>query len=262
MSGAELDTDATPAPRGLEFLVVNPNTHAAVTALIDRQVQLALPPGVTALTRAVDWGTPSIETRIDAAIAAVALLDTLSKDAGMHGVLVAAFGDPGLLAARELLDVPVVGIGESALAEACDLGRFAILTIQPASVPLVRELVCANRCEDKCLAIEAIPVSVLDAANPAHVRDRLIDQGILLTRNHRVDAIVLGGAPLGVHAKELSTLLGVHCVDPLAAGIMQLARTAAHRPTGWRQFDRNHLQRKPFQGPFGFLHHLNKVLWP
>lgn len=262
VSSGRQGMSASASVRHPELLVVNPNTNAAVTALIDRQVRRALPGSATARTRAVDWGTPSIETRIDAAIAAVALLDALSRETGMHGVLVAAFGDPGLLAARELLDMPVVGIGEAALAQASDLGSFAILTIQPASVPLVRELVRANRCEDRCLGIEAVPVSVLDAASPDAVRDRLAEFGLRLTRSLQVDSVVLGGAPLGVHAEDLSDLLRVPCIDPMAAGIARLASIVSEKASGHRDPAYGHLQRKPFEGRFSFLEHLNKALWP
>lgn len=244
-----------------ELLVLNPNTNAAVTALIEQRVQRALPTGRGARTRAVDWGAPSVETRIDAAVATMAVLDALAHERRAQGVLVAAFSDPGLLAARELMDVPVVGIGESSLIRARELGSFAILTIQPASVPLVEELVQRNRCENECLGIHAVSVSVIDAANPGAVRDLLATSAIELTRKLRVDSVVLGGAPLGVHADHLSELLGVLCIDPIEAGVHRLSDLVARQPSGHRASAYAGLQRKPFEGGVGFLENLNHALW-
>lgn len=242
--------------------VVNPNTSAAITALIDRQVQRALPPGMTACTRHVAWGTPSIETRIDAAIATVALLDLLARDVPAQGVLVAAFGDPGLAAARELIDVPVVGIGEAALAHAAGLGDYAILTIQPASLPLVEDLVRANAGGERCRAIDALPVSVLDAARPQAVYEGLAQAAARLLRDRPLDALVLGGAPLGVHAQALTQQLGVRCIDPVAAGIAQLSARMDEQAAGHRASAYDLLQPKRFSGRFGFLRQLNEALWP
>ena len=47
----------------------------------------------------------------------------------VDAAIIAAFGDPGLFGARELFDIPVVGMAEAAMLTACMLGRrFAIVT--------------------------------------------------------------------------------------------------------------------------------------
>ncbi|MFX4392994.1 aspartate/glutamate racemase family protein, partial [Acinetobacter baumannii] len=48
------------------------------------------------------------------------------------GIIVAAFGDPGLRAVRATLAVPSVGIGESAMLDAARNGRrFGVATTTP-----------------------------------------------------------------------------------------------------------------------------------
>jgi hypothetical protein len=52
------------------------------------------------------------------------------------GAIIAVFGDPGLGAARELYDLPVVGLAEAGMLTTCMLGgRFAIVTSPPRSAP-------------------------------------------------------------------------------------------------------------------------------
>jgi len=62
-------------------------------------------------------GVPSIEGHADEAIAALGVLEQIKqgREQGVHGHVIACFGDPGLLAARELtqeLGMPVIdGVG-------------------------------------------------------------------------------------------------------------------------------------------------------
>lgn len=241
------------------LLIINPNTNRTITELIERQACNALPPGVPIRTKNVKWGTPSVETRIDAAIAAVAVLDAIVR-ARAAGVLIAAFSDPGLLAARELLDVPVVGIGESSLASASEAGPFAILTIQPASLPLVEELVCRNGCREQCLAIEAVPVSVLEAASPTRVSELLLKRGLQLARDRRIRSIILGGAPLGVHSKTLTVQLGLPCIDPIEAGVKRLSTLLSVSRAGYRSAIYESIMPKHFDGHLDFLERIEQAL--
>ena len=66
----------------------------------------------------------SIEGFADEAIAAYHTLETVARTKGQYdGYVIACFGDPGLYACREIADVPVVGIAESAMLTAWQLGR-------------------------------------------------------------------------------------------------------------------------------------------
>jgi len=56
---------------------------------------------------------------------------------GYEAVLVGCFEDPGVREAREIVDIPVIGIGEVALLQACLLGhRFGIVTANDRKVQL------------------------------------------------------------------------------------------------------------------------------
>ena len=65
-----------------------------------------------------------------------------STTAEFDAAIIAAFGDPGLFGARELFDIPVVGMAEAAMLTACMLGkRFAIVTFAQALGPWYQECV-------------------------------------------------------------------------------------------------------------------------
>lgn len=97
--------------------VINPNTSQAMTETIAAAARAVAAPGTEILAVCPQEGAPSIEGHFDEAIAAIGVLQQVKagREAGVSGHVIACFGDPGLLAARELADKPVVGIAEAAM---------------------------------------------------------------------------------------------------------------------------------------------------
>ena len=92
----------------MRILLINPNTSAHVTDLVAGHVRTQL--DGRAELRAVTgrFGARYIASRAAAAIAGHAALDALAEHgADCDAVYLACFGDPGLLALRELSRVPV-----------------------------------------------------------------------------------------------------------------------------------------------------------
>jgi Asp/Glu/hydantoin racemase len=114
----------------LRILLINPNTTAAVTALVANRARAIAGDEATFVPVTGRFGTNYISTRASAAIAAHAALEALAQHvAGCDAVYLACFGDPGLAALREISPVPVVGMAEASCLEACNRGRrFAIVT--------------------------------------------------------------------------------------------------------------------------------------
>ena len=74
-----------------------------------------------------------IASRAEAQVAGGIALEMIAENLkGVDAVILAAFGDPGLRGARELFDIPVIGMAEAAMMSACMLGeRFSIVTFSP-----------------------------------------------------------------------------------------------------------------------------------
>ena len=117
----------------MNLLLINPNITEAMTDSMAAEARRFASPGtaITAVTAA--FGTQYVENRAEAAIASHAVLDALAKHAaGADAAIVCAFGDPGLAAAREFADIPIVGIEESAILAAWMLGRrYSIICLTP-----------------------------------------------------------------------------------------------------------------------------------
>src|SRR6516165_8058882 len=117
----------------MKLLLINPNITAAMTASMADEARRFASPGTDIVPVTAAFGTQYVENRAEAAIAAHAVLDALARHAaGCDAAIVCAFGDPGLVAAREFADIPVVGIEESAILTAWMLGRrYSIICLTP-----------------------------------------------------------------------------------------------------------------------------------
>jgi Asp/Glu/hydantoin racemase len=92
----------------MRLLLVNPNTSAGTTAAMLAIAREAAPPGVLIEAATAPFGEPLItdETALAIAAEAVEALVTGERVAGLDGVIVAAFGDPGLALLKARLPVP------------------------------------------------------------------------------------------------------------------------------------------------------------
>jgi allantoin racemase len=109
-----------------------------------REYQSGAAPGTIVSVVAVALGTTTIENEFDAALAAPEVM-RLVRDAeaeGLDACIIASFGDPVVVGARDLVSIPVIGEGEAALEAAAVLGlRFSIIITEKNIFPFVRRLV-------------------------------------------------------------------------------------------------------------------------
>ena len=97
----------------MKLLLINPNITAAMTESMAAEARRYASASTEIVAVTAEFGTQYVENRVEAAIASHAVLDALAKHAtGCDAAMISAFGDPGLAAAREFADIPVVGIQE------------------------------------------------------------------------------------------------------------------------------------------------------
>ena len=145
----------------MRILLINPNVTQAVTDLVAAHVRRIAGPAVTVVPATGRFGARYIASRAAAAIAAHATLDAYAEHgAGYDAVYLACFGDPGLLALRDIAPVPVVGMAEAACREAARDGRrFGIVTGGTAWQPMLAEFVAVLGLGDRLAGIRATPAT-------------------------------------------------------------------------------------------------------
>ncbi|RVP09908.1 hypothetical protein CN085_27565 [Sinorhizobium meliloti] len=209
------------------ILLINPNTNRETTAAMVAIAASAMPDhhfaGRTAPfgesmivePQALATGTRAVST---------ILADELAEAEGFDGVIIAAFGDPGLDEARRLGTVRVCGIGEASFHEASADGRsFAVATTTPAL-----ERAIAERVEKAGLSSRFIgsfftpgdPFAVV--ADPERLKEQL---SLLVAAAIRADAeaVIIGGGPLAMAARDLGAGHAVPIIEPVPAAPRRIA---------------------------------------
>jgi allantoin racemase len=99
-------------------------------------------------------------TELRCAVQAVAAAIELERD-GVDAVVLGHFQDAGLWELRSTLSVPVVGLGESSILWACQLGyRFGLITIHPNFSEWHEQQVRSYSLERRCAGVRAMETSV------------------------------------------------------------------------------------------------------
>ena len=190
-----------------------------MTAAIGRAARAAVSPGTSVSAVCPADGPASIEGWHDDAAAACAMLETLRahRDSA-DAFVVACFGDPGLDAARELCDGPVLGIAESAMAAAAMVSdSFSIVTTLGRTRAVAARLVREYGMERRCRAIRAAEIPVLALESDADAsRTAIEDECRRALAEDDCGAIVLGCAGMADLPARLSESLGVPALDGVA----------------------------------------------
>jgi allantoin racemase len=204
----------------MRLLVANPNTTPQVTELCARAARAVASPGTEIVPLTGRFGAQIINSRAENAIAAHAMLEMLAENApGADAVLLAVSYDTGLLAAREVLSVPVVGMTEAGMLSACLLDtRFGLVTFGTPSV--YHELVALYGLTERLAGIRSIVASPVDAyANPATVDALVADAASALVKETGAEVAVLCGAAMAGMPARIADRVPVPVLDGIAAGV-------------------------------------------
>ena len=212
------------------ILLINPNTSARSTDMMVSVAQPLLPAGVSIVGTSATRGPAMIldeDTLADAAAEVVRIGTERAKDCA--AIIVAAFGNPGASRLREILAIPVVGIGEAAIRDAaCGGRRFGIVTTTPN---LVRSIQAAVRDLGLAGSYTGVRVPAGDplafAANPTAQDAALAEAASACIEIDGAEAVVIGGGPLSDTAARLRTRFTNAIVEPVPAAIQALMRQLA-----------------------------------
>lgn len=237
--------------------VINPNTSDAMTATIATAARAVAAPGTEIIAVSAAQGVPSIEGHFDEAIAAVGVLEQINrgKAQGVDGHVIACFGDPGLLAARELARGPVIGIAEAAMHMATLVAtRFTVVTTLPRTLVITRHLLRQYGFEHHCAALHAIDLPVLALEDGSGIAQEKVRQRcIQALREDGCGAIVLGCGGMASLARDLTQELGVPIIDGVSAAVKMVEALIGLGLSTSKQGDLAWPLRKTMTGAFEHL---------
>jgi allantoin racemase len=211
----------------MKLALINPNTSAETTRAMVAIASETVPAGVDVTGMTAPWGATLITNPHALGIAAQAVASLSERLVDFDGVIVSAFGDPGLTELRQRVTVPVTGIAEAAMQEAASDGRrFAVVTTTPDLVASI----AAKAREEGHGSFVGTWVTPGDPrtlmADPEQLAEALHTACLAAIEEGAAQALVIGGGPLAVAARSLVRRLPVPIIEPVpAAARLAVSRT-------------------------------------
>ncbi|WP_163647939.1 aspartate/glutamate racemase family protein [Modicisalibacter sp. 'Wilcox'] len=207
----------------MDLRVINPNTTAGMTATIGEAAERIAAPGTRITAVNPDSGPVSIESHFDEAISAVGVTEEIRRGEaeGADAYIIACFGDPGLLAARELTRAPVIGIAEAAFHMATLVStRFSIVTTLGRTGIIAEHLLASYGFAGHCRRVRAAEIPVLDLEDNGDAAfERIVAECRRARDADNIGAIVLGCGGMADLTARISDAVGLPVIEGVTAAV-------------------------------------------
>jgi len=206
----------------MRIQIINPNTTAAFTERCVAAARQVAGPLTEIIGRTSTMGPVSIESHYDEALSLPGLLDAIRRGEaeGADGHVIACFGDPGLLAAREIAQGPVIGIAEAAMRAATMIATgFSVVTTLSRTRIIAQHLVDRYGAAVYCRRIRAIDLPVLALEDAGAAMEIILAECRRAKHEDDIGAIVLGCAGMADLPALLSQELGMPVIDGVTVAV-------------------------------------------
>jgi Asp/Glu/hydantoin racemase len=217
----------------LKILLLNPNTSTAITERLRAAAGQVASADTEIVTATAPRGVPYISNRAEAQIGGAIAIEMLAElHRSVDAAIIAAFGDPGLFGARELFDIPVIGMSEAAMLTACMLGkRFGIVTFAAALGPWYAECVESHGLTGRCAGIRCLDSAFTSVADVQEEKqEALVELARKSVESDGADVVILAGAPLAGLAEAVREHVPVPLIDQARAALKQAEALLALKP--------------------------------
>ncbi len=246
----------------MKIRVINPNTTISMTEKIGEAARKIASPGTVIVAVNPKSGPVSIESHFDEAISAVGVTEEVragERDT-TDAYIIACFGDPGLLAARELTSGPVIGIAEAAFHVATLIStRFSIVTTLGRTGIIAEHLLQNYGFSHHCRKVRAaeIPVLALEDDSGAAL-SRIVEECLRAKTEDNIGSIVLGCGGMADLTSYIQKEVGLPIVEGVTAAV-KLAESLVSLGLGTSKHgDLASPRPKLFNGQFAHLSHLGR----
>lgn len=247
--------------------IINPNTTASMTAAMRLVAQQKAAVGTIVSASQPESGAVSIESHFDEAISAVGVAEEVLKgerEGDIDAYVVACFGDPGLLAARELTRAPVIGIAEAAFHLATLVStRFSVVTTLSRTGIIAEHLLEQYGFRQHCRRIRAAEIPVLDIEHhPQTAFTRIVEECCRARDEDSIGAIVLGCGGMANMTQEISHEVGLPVVEGVTAALKLAESLVSLGLHTSKHGDLAYPRPKAFTGKFSGLSGLDLPIKP
>jgi allantoin racemase len=216
----------------MRILLLNSNTSDVVTGKVAAAARAAASPGTDIVAVTGTFGGRVIGTRAEHALGEHSTIALVARHApGCDAVVIGVSYDTGLRGARELLDVPVVGMTEAGLLTACMLGgSIGVVTFGRRVLPLYRELVAGYGLASRIAGWRVLESTAAyrPGAHPELDREIVAAANDLVERDFAEVVLLTGAVMAGVPAR-LQQDVPVPMVDCVVCAVRQAEMLAQLR---------------------------------
>jgi allantoin racemase len=216
----------------VRILVLNSNTSDVVTGKVAAAARAAASPGTDIVAVTGTFGGRVIGTRAEHALGEHSTIALVARHApGCDAVVIGVSYDTGLRGARELLDIPVVGMTEAGLLTACMLGgSIGVVTFGRRVLPLYKELVVGYGLASRIAGWRVLESTAAyrPGAHPELDREIVAATNDLVERDFAEVVLLTGAVMAGVPAR-LQPEVPVPMVDCVVCGVRQAEMLAQLR---------------------------------
>lgn len=207
----------------MQIRLINPNTTVSMTDKMAASARAVTAPGSEIIAVTPASGPVSIESHYDEAISAVGVVEEVRQGEleNTDAYIIACFGDPGLLAAREVTRAPVIGIAEAAFHMASLIStRFSVVTTLGRTGIIAEHLLQTYGFSHHCRRVRAAELPVLDLEDNADTALQLIiDETLRAKAEDNIGAIVLGCGGMADLTGIISQEVGLPVVEGVTAAV-------------------------------------------
>ncbi len=218
-----MNGDLPISKRRRRIFLVNSNTDLRLTDRLSEIAASRVGADFEIVARTPAFGGAYVGSRAEVAIAGHAIISTIAEAVQELGgeidaCVIACFGEPGLAAARELFDFPVVGVAEAAMLTICQTStRFALLMRSPRWISMLSELALIYGLDRRCAGVFALDTT--DGAES--MADAVCRRTAEIIERTGADGLILGGGALVGLAQDVQDRLPIPVIDALTAAVLQ-----------------------------------------
>ena len=208
----------------MKILLYNPNTSEAITNTLYDTAKLVVSEGTTLVPMTAKKGFPYISTNVEAQITGTLVLEKIAEIHSQYdAIIIAAFGDPGLIPAKTLFNLPIIGLGEAAMLSACLFGKkFSIISFTNAMASWYEESVEVLGLQSRYAGFRAIDgVNLTIDKIQTLQKKSLIESAKLAINIDGGEVVIFAGAPLSGFKKIVQKEISVPVIDCAEAAVKQ-----------------------------------------
>ena len=208
----------------MKIKIINPNTTMAMTRNIEIAGKKFARPDTEVYAVSPATGPESIESMYDEYLAVPGVLSEIIKgdrEEGADAFIIACFGDPGLEAAKEVTDKPVIGIAQAAIATAKMIApNFSVVYVLDRAESVGRNVIHLHGAESSCRSCRSTGLGVLDFdRDPEAGMRALAEQSRRCRDEDGAECVVLGCAGFVQFVEGLNRELGIPVIDGVSPAV-------------------------------------------